>query len=327
MTSLKHRIQPVTLLSRLVSHLFYRLACRPLTFCGLSVAKGLIGSVIFSFLLIADVAVAASLLPQGQNRGPSNSLNAEVNQTESLRIVSLAPHLTEWAYSLGLGSNLVAASDYSDYPEAAKALPRVADYQGADIAAILALTPDLVLAWKGGNKPQDIQKLPSLGLNVFDSAITQIDDIPSELIRLGKLTHTSLKANALAEAFSEKIAAIKRAHQRETPKNVFYYSWSTPLMTVGPKSWPNKLLNVCGAQTAFYDSPIDYPQVSISEVLVRQIDVIIAASNQNKESLLSFWEPHSDFLNAEIITVDPDITSRFSLRLADELNRLCSGIN
>jgi vitamin B12 transport system substrate-binding protein len=221
----------------------------------------------------------------------------------------------------------VAVSDYSDYPEAAKALPRVADYQGVDMAAILAFKPDLVLAWKGGNKPQDIQKLSSLGLNVFDSAITQIDDIPSELIRLGTLTHTSLKAKTLAEAFNEKIAALKNAYSRETPKNVFYYSWSTPLMTVGPKAWPNKLLNVCGAQTAFYDSPIDYPQVSVSQVLIRQVDVIIAASNESKASLSSFWEPHSDFLDAEIVTVNPDITSRFSLRLADELKRLCSGIN
>jgi len=184
-----------------------------------------------------------------------------------------------------------------------------------------------VLAWKGGNKPQDIQKLSSLGLNVFDSAITQIDDIPSELIRLGTLTHTSLKAKTLAEAFNENIAALKSAYSRETPKSVFYYSWSTPLMTVGPKAWPNKLLNVCGAQTAFYDSPIDYPQVSVSEVLIRQVDVIIAASNESKASLSSFWETHSDFLDAEIVTVNPDITSRFSLRLADELKRLCSGIN
>lgn len=345
MTSLKHRIQrpPLfsRLFSRLFSHLLSRFACRPSAFCGLSLAKGLIGSAIFSFLLVANVTVAASLLPQGQNKGSPSSFNTEYHQAEnpalhegqqapnkdSLRIVSLAPHLTEWAYSLGLGPNLVAVSDYSDYPEAAKALPRVADYQGVDMAAILAFKPDLVLAWKGGNKPQDIQKLSSLGLNVFDSAITQIDDIPSELIRLGTLTHTSLKAKNLAEAFNEKIAALKNAYSRETPKNVFYYSWSTPLMTVGPKAWPNKLLNVCGAQTAFYDSPIDYPQVSVSEVLIRQVDVIIAASNESKASLSSFWEPHSDFLDAEIITVNPDITSRFSLRLADELKRLCSGIN
>lgn len=329
------------LFTRFASHLFSRFACRPSAFCGLSLAKGLRGSAILSFLLVSNVTVAANLWPQEQNKGSSNSFNTEYHQTESpalhegqqapkrdsLRIVSLAPHLTEWAYSLGLGPNLVAVSDYSDYPDAAKALPRVADYQGVDMAAILAFKPDLVLAWKGGNKPQDIQKLSSLGLNVFDSAITQIDDIPSELIRLGTLTHTNLKAKTLAEAFSEKIAALKSAYSRETPKNVFYYSWSTPLMTVGPKAWPNKLLNVCGAQTVFYDSPIDYPQVSVSEVLMRQVDVIIAASNESKASLSSFWEPHSDFLDAEIITVNPDITSRFSLRLADELNRLCHGIN
>lgn len=333
MTTLKHCTQSVLL--------FSRIAWRPSAFCGLSLSKVLINSLLLCFYLAANASEAASFLPQMRNNGSTTSLatnnskkenhvlhdEQQAHNNNNLRIVSLAPHLTEWAYSLGLGPNLVAVSDYSDYPEAAKTLPRIADYQGVDMAAILTLHPDLVLAWKGGNKPQDIQKLSSLGLKLFNSEVTQIDDIPLELIRLGKLTHTSLKAKALADEFSEEIATLKSTYSRETPKNVFYYSWSTPLMTIGPKAWPNKLLNVCGAQTAFYDSPIDYPQVSVSEVLIRQVDVIIAASNESKEALSSFWAPHTHFLDAEIVTVDPDITSRFSLRLADELKRLCHGIN
>ena len=244
-----------------------------------------------------------------------------------LKIVSLAPHLTEWVYSLGLGHNLVAVSDYSDYPEAAKALPRIADYQGADIAGIVALSPDLVLAWDGGNKPQDIHKLSALGLTVFKSRITNIRDIASEFVRLGELTHTQKKANALASLFIEKLEKLETQFAKPEPDAVFYYSWASPLMTVGPNAWANKLLNTCGAQTLFYDSPVDYPQVSVKDVLSRQPKVMIAASKLSRETLEKFWQPHRQFLHAPIIAVNPDVTSRFSLRLIDELKMMCNSIN
>lgn len=246
---------------------------------------------------------------------------------KTLKVVTLAPHLTEWVYSLGLGDNLVAVSDYSDYPEAAKALPRIADYQGADIATIVTLSPDLVLAWDGGNKPQDIQKLSALGLTVFKSRITDIRDIASELIRLGELTQTQKTANALASQFIERLNELETQFAKPETETVFYYSWTSPLMTIGPNSWANKLLNICGAQTLFYDSPVDYPQVSVKDVLSRQPKVLIAASKSSEETLAKFWQPHRQFLRAPIITVNPDVTSRFSLRLIDELKMMCNSIN
>ena len=108
---------------------------------------------------------------------------------------------------------------------------------------------------------------------------------------------------------------------------VFYYSWTTPLMTVGPDAWANKLLHVCGAQTLFYDSPVDYPQVALKDVLTRQPQALVAASKSARADLEGFWADHRSFLNAPLIVVNPDITSRFSLRLINELKLLCEGIN
>ena len=60
------------------------------------------------------------------------------------RVISLAPHATELAYAAGLGPHLVAASAYSDYPEQAKSLERVANYRGVKLERIIALKPDLI---------------------------------------------------------------------------------------------------------------------------------------------------------------------------------------
>lgn len=272
----------------------------------------------------------AALLNTSSHAANSSSFQYEditLTSDSSLKIVSLAPHLTEWAFSLGLGDNLVGVSDYSDFPEKAKAILRVADYQGADIATIIALEPDLILAWDGGNKPQDIHKLSSLGLKVFSSNVENLEDIPKEINRLAELTGTRKRATALTDKFTNELNALKEKYAKTTNKPVFYYSWTVPLMSIGPGAWPNKLLNVCGAQTLFNDSPVDYPQVSVKDVLMRQPHALVAASKNTRADLDVFWDKHRDFLDAPLLVVDPDVTSRFSLRLINELKLLCEGIN
>ncbi len=274
----------------------------------------------FSAAFISMLSHAASTSSTAHNEIKSKN-------DASLKIVSLAPHLTEWAFSLGLGKNLVGVSDYSDFPEEAKAILRVADYQGADIATIIALEPDLILAWDGGNKPQDIHKLSSLGLKVFSSNVENLEDIPREINRLAELTGTEKRANALTDKFINELNALKEKYAKAANKPIFYYSWTVPLMSIGPGAWPNKLLNVCGAQTLFHDSPVDYPQVSVKDVLMRQPHVLVAASKSTRTDLEVFWAKHRDFLDAPLLVVDPDVTSRFSLRLINELKLLCEGIN
>ena len=242
------------------------------------------------------------------------------------RIISLAPHLTEWVYSLEQEDALVAASDYSNYPESARQLPRVADYRGADLSAIAALSPTLILAWEGGNRPQDIARLKSLGYDVFSSRIDKPEDIADEIERLAKRLNTPEIGQRLATAFRQDLQSLYRDYHTAQPIDAFFYSWQTPLMSIGSDAWPNKLLRICGARTLFPDSPADYPQVSLHQVIRRQPDVIIAASKDPVEVHQYFWKPHRDVLDAPLITVNPDITSRFTLRLIPELRTLCDAL-
>src|SRR5258707_640494 len=105
----------------------------------------------------------------------STALLAEVTATDTAgrrivlaapaqRIVSLAPHLTELAFAAGAGGKLVAASDYNDFPPQAARLPRVASAGGIDIEQILALRPDLVLAWRLDATGKALDRLESLGV-------------------------------------------------------------------------------------------------------------------------------------------------------------------
>lgn len=243
------------------------------------------------------------------------------------RIVSLSPHLTEWAYSLQMGDALVGVSAYSDYPSAAQTLPQVADYNGVNFRALMALKPDLILAWQGGNKPQDIARLKQLGYTVFLSSVRTPDDIPDELEALAGIVNNADLGQRLARDFRDELTQLRKEYQFTPATDVFYYSWTSPLMTVGEDAWPNQLLAVCGARTLFHDAPNDYPQISVQQVLQRQPALLIAATKANRPEAAAFWHPHRNVLKAPLITVDPDISSRFTMRLLPALRSLCEKVS
>lgn len=240
------------------------------------------------------------------------------------KIITLAPHLTEWVYSLQQQKHLVAVSAYSDYPEDAKMLPVVADYQGANIKAILQLQPDIILAWEGGNRANDLSRLEQFGFRVFRSSPQQPEDIAKELRQLAAIFDVNDDIINHIDNFEEGIRTLRLTYLTPSPLPVFYYASSTPLMTVGTNTWANALLTVCGARTIFHDSPTEYPQVSIKSVLQRQPQVLVAASHATPAMLGEFWQPHSSYLKSPLIVVDPDIMSRYTLRLLPALQTLCA---
>lgn len=100
---------------------------------------------------------------------------------DTQRIISLAPHTTELAYAAGLGDKLIAVSEYSDYPEQAEKLERVANYQGIKLERIVALEPDLILAWPTGNPARELEKLERLGFNLYYSKAKSLEALPTTL--------------------------------------------------------------------------------------------------------------------------------------------------
>ncbi len=97
------------------------------------------------------------------------------------RIVSLAPHLTELLFAAGAGARVVGVGAYSDYPEAARALPQVGDSAMLDLERIVALKPDLLVVWRDGNSPQQLQRLAVLGIPVYSSELATLADIGATL--------------------------------------------------------------------------------------------------------------------------------------------------
>ena len=151
------------------------------------------------------------------------------------RIISLAPHITELLYAAGAGERVVGATDYSDYPVAARDLPRVGGYTNIDLEALLALRPDLVVAWKSGNSAVQLDRLRALGVAVYVSEPQRLIDIPTDIEHLGMLAGSEAHARTAAQHFRQRLAQLSERYSKRPPVTVFYEIWNPPLMTINGK--------------------------------------------------------------------------------------------
>lgn len=246
------------------------------------------------------------------------------------RIIALAPHITELLYAIGAGERLVAVSAYSDYPAAARALPQVANYAGVNLEAILALQPDLVIAWKTGNVAADISRLQQFGINVAFSDPLLISDIARELRYLGQLTGNEQQAETVATNFEQQLAAIKADYKNSTRLRVFFSMGTEPLTSVANQAWPAQAIQLCAADNIIAGAKGDYPQPGIEQVLQAQPQVIIQATAGAKPADVSFWQAFEVIpavAHNQFITVDADLLYRTSPRTLLGIQQLCQGLD
>ncbi len=226
--------------------------------------------VVFSLLLLTAAKSLAAPVTLTDDRGMTIQLAGPAR-----RIVTLAPNLTELSFAAGAGSALVGVSDFSDAPPEAKRLPVVASANGVDIERLLALKPDLVLAWKSGNRPVDVKRIEELGIPVIATEPQRIGDV-SRIVRLiGLVSETSAVADASATAFDSEVATLRNRYGGRREVTVFYQVWERPLVTVGGVHLIDEVIRFCGGRNVFGEVKLLAPEVSIESVIAADPQVIL----------------------------------------------------
>lgn len=243
------------------------------------------------------------------------------------RIVSLTPHLTELLFAVGAGPQLVGVDSASDYPEAAKTLPRVGDIQRINLERILALKPDLVVAWRGGNRAADLHRLRQLGLPLLHTEARSLSDVPRLLRLIGEASGHAATGRAAAQDFDARLAALRVPATRQPPARAFYQVWDRPLMTVGGRHWISDALAICGARNVFGDLDAAAPVVSREAVLRRAPELIVSGSDAPDPR--ATWRAHARLPAVHrdaFVRVDADRLHRPTPRLVDGIAELCRGV-
>ncbi|WP_312925692.1 vitamin B12 ABC transporter substrate-binding protein BtuF [Atlantibacter hermannii] len=238
------------------------------------------------------------------------------------RVITLSPGNTELAFAAGITP--VAVSNYSDYPEAAKKIEQVANWQGMNFERIVALKPDLVVAWRGGNAERQVNQLKALGISVLWLDPMTVDDIVDALRQLAKWSPNPDQANAAADKLAQEYAALQKQYADRPKIRVFLQFGGQPLFTSGKSSLQNQILEVCGGENIFADSRVPWPQVSREQVLMRKPQAIVVAGEQrNIPKTSQFWH---DQLNVPVIALHDDWFERAGPRIILAAKQLCQSL-
>lgn len=244
------------------------------------------------------------------------------------RIVSLAPHVTELIYAAGAGDALVGVVAYSDFPPAAKSLPSVGSYTRADLEAVVALKPDLVIGWRSGNQPAQIERLRALGLPVYVNESRDLDAVAHTLRQIGRLAGTEAAAEAAAKAFELREQSLRERYAGQPPVSVFYQIWNKPLMTINGEHLISAVIRLCGGNNVFHDLGLLAPKIGEEAVLVADPEAIVASGmGEARPEWLDTWRTWSQLQAVQrdnLFFIPPELIQRHTPRILEGATRLCA---
>ncbi len=251
-------------------------------------------------------------------------------RTPARRIVSLAPNITELLYAAGAGNQMVGAVEYSDYPEAAKHLPRVGGGAGLDLEAIAARHPDLVIAWLTGNPAWQVERLRRLGFTVFVTEPRRLEDIADLLERFGRLAGTQAKADAAATEYRRHLAQLRAHYSGRTTVPVFYQILDAAPLTVSDRHLISDVIRLCGGENVFAGLPGITPRVDIEAVLQRNPEAILASGQEQLwpewRARWQAWPGLAAVREHNLFFIPPDFIERNSPRILDGAEDVCRAL-
>jgi len=249
-----------------------------------------------------------------------------------LKIITLAPSLTEMVYLLECGDKLVGNTSYCDYPEAANHVTKVGDLLNIDIEKIIMLKPDLVFISVEGNTKESYNKLKELGIKVFVSNPRSYEGIKKTIRDMGAIFNKKeLAQNRIAD-WDKRIAKIQSKSGMDSTKKVMFVIEIKPLIVAGKNTFLNEYIEICGMKNVVADSKVNYPILNREEVLKRNPDFILYASNKKdiKQTILDLypeWKDINAIKNNGIFLIDASIYFRPGPRFIEAVEEVSTNLH
>jgi len=244
------------------------------------------------------------------------------------RVLALAPSLTEMIFSLGAGEKLVGVTRFSNYPPAAKNLPRVGSYIQLDLERIVALGPDLCFATKDGNPKHSVDAIKALGIPVYAVDPRTLEQIMNTLLVMGDILQTQDRAQKLVAGLRKRIEQVRKRVAASTERpGVFFQISDKPIVSAGRNSFIDRLITLAGG-TNLAGNMDGYPRYSWENIMVLQPEVVLLstmAGGQSADQLKESWQrwPEIPAVRQDrLYMVDADLFNRPTARLIDGLEKL-----
>lgn len=255
--------------------------------------------------------------------------NVKAKQSIPQRIVSLSPASTEILFAVGAENQIVAVSDFSDYPPQAQNIPKVGGFDGKTLSLekILSFNPDFVYLTNVMHNHL-IPHFESLNIDYYLSDANSFDQVKNEILQIAKITgHTSTGENLVKEIDSS-INKINSQNQLLQKPTVYWEVWNSPFMSAGNSSFINDLIKTAGGINIFQEIAQAYPTVSEETIVAKNPQIIIIPQNsgitvdsvKNRKG----WSQIDAVKNDKIFIVDDNLLTRSGARIGESAEYLAN---
>lgn len=271
---------------------------------------------------------------------------------EPRRIVSLVPSITEILFDFGFGQQVAALTDYCTEPAAGVAgKTTIGGTKNPDVAAIIDLQPQLVLAVAEENRRVDVDRLAAAGLPVYVFEPRSVREGIDLLWRVAELLDCRQGVADRIEAIEGDLADTQAVAASQPPVRVFCPIWKDPYMTINQDTYIHAMLAACGGDNVFADrrrrfplaadlgrqSEVDdqrgegrdrrYPRVTLEEMAAHRPEVILLPDEPYpfSEADLADFDPFAAVPavhDARVHLIDGKIVSWYGPRIGQSLRAL-----
>ena len=257
--------------------------------------------------------------------------NAVTVTKPALRVIAMAPHVTELLFAAGGSERIIGAVSYSDYPEAAKKLPHIGSNRQIDMERVIAMKPDLIVVWMHGSSERQIDQLRELGIPIFHSEPRRLDDIAGSLVKLGKLMGTETVANAAAAELRQKLASLTSQYANRPPVRLFYQVWDKPLYTLNGSHIVSDAVRLCGGVNIFDKMRVTAPVVSVEAVLQEDPEAIFSSAERSEtDGGVNLWKPFPSMTavkRGNLFRIDGNLLNRSGPRMIAGTAAMCEKLD
>lgn len=254
------------------------------------------------------------------------------------RIISLSPHITELIYEAGGENYLVGTVNSSNYPPQVKHIEKIGNSQIINVEKIMALKPDLIVAWNNSPAIEKIRKLDA-SINYFISHPNKIKDISDNLIKLGKLMNTEKIANQSAIIFDKHISRISNQYNKgnkEHKTNLLFLISKNPYIAYsGGDLLFQNTIKFCNGKNILDFDKRQAIIMSLESVKSLKPDIIFSSKSSSTHKSLAtqyntFWSSQIDAVQNELgqtIDIEADLIARPGPRYWKGMEKICYEID
>ena len=279
----------------------------------------------YQYVLVVLLALLATQQASAAITVRDDDGNAVTLPQPALRVISLAPHVTELLFAAGGGARIVGAVSYSDYPEAAKQIKNIGDNRQVDLERVIALKPDLIVVWLHGSSARQLDQLRALGIPLFHSEPKTLEAIPDSVQRLGQLMGTEAVAQVTAATLRRQLLELRVRYAKRPPVRLFYQVWDQPLYTLNGSHIVSDAMRLCGGENVFAKMAVTAPVVSIEAVLEADPEAIFGTGEKNTDGV-NLWRRYPSMKavrNDNLFTLDGQLLNRAGPRMIAGTTALC----